>query len=89
MFAHVVLHTIADISAEVEVRPGSIILRPYEPLRLECISHNPLIRPSARFGDGRPLEDDPRFQLRRILPNHIEILSTTGLTERDGNLTIV
>ncbi|TGZ69507.1 hypothetical protein CRM22_003711 [Opisthorchis felineus] len=78
-----------DISSEVEVRPDSIILRPYEPLKLECISHNPLIRPSARFGDGRPLEDDPRFQLRRILPNHIEILSTTGLIERDGNMTIV
>ncbi|TPP57800.1 Low-density lipoprotein receptor [Fasciola gigantica] len=76
-----------DCGIGPSIRPERPIIRPYGSTEIECRSNQPHIRPEMRVANGTPVEQLPRFEVRRPQPD-VVVARITDLTERDRNMVI-
>ncbi|KAA3670568.1 uncharacterized protein DEA37_0011943, partial [Paragonimus westermani] len=74
---------------ELLIIPGYIFVEPNAPLEFVCESKEPGVQPMVRFADGREVQSDPRFTIRRPSPQRIVVQSEVGLSELEDNTRII
>ncbi|KAF8571644.1 hypothetical protein P879_03753, partial [Paragonimus westermani] len=74
---------------ELLIIPGYIFVEPNAPLEFVCESKEPGVQPMVRFADGREVQSDPRFIIRRPSPQRIVVQSEVGLSELEDNTRII